>query len=70
MLMQVFMFFVVFFSSNFLYKTKCCRYSRQIDAIQMGTHNICFYKEVDKNYIGYTLKTMELLDCALIGYMQ
>ena len=33
----------------------------------MGTHNICLYKEVDKNYTGYNLKTMELLDCALIG---
>ena len=35
--------------------------------IQMGTHNICLYKEVDKKYTGYNLKTMELLDCALIG---
>ena len=33
----------------------------------MGTHNICLYKEVDKKYIGYNLKTMELLNCALIG---
>ena len=33
----------------------------------MGTHNICLYKEVDKNYTGCNLKTMELLDCALIG---
>ena len=33
----------------------------------MGTHNICVYKEVDKKYTGYNLKTMELLDCALIG---
>ena len=33
----------------------------------MGTHNICLYKEVDKKYTGYNLKTMELLDCALIG---
>ena len=40
---------------------------RQVDAIQMGTHNICLYKEVDKKYTGYNLKTMELLDCALIG---
>ena len=35
--------------------------------IQMGTHNICLYKEVDKKYMSYNLKTMELLDCALIG---
>ena len=33
----------------------------------MGAHNICLYKEVDKKYTGYNLKTMELLDCALIG---
>ena len=33
----------------------------------MGTHNICLYKEVDKKYPGCNLKTMELLDCALIG---
>ena len=33
----------------------------------MGTHNICLYKEVDKKYTGYNLKTMELLDFALIG---
>ena len=33
----------------------------------MGTHNICLYKGVDKNYTDYNLKTMELLDCALIG---
>ena len=37
------------------------------DAIQMGTHNICLYKEIDKKYNGCNLKTMELLDCALIG---
>ena len=40
---------------------------QQADAIQMGTHNICLYKEVDKNYSGCNLKTTELLDCALIG---
>ena len=33
----------------------------------MSTHNICFYKEVDKKYTGCYLKTAELLDCALIG---
>ena len=34
----------------------------------MGTHNICLYKEVDKKYVhGCNLKTMELLDWALIG---
>ena len=33
----------------------------------MGTHNICRYKEVDKKYTGCYLKTVKLLDCALIG---
>ena len=33
----------------------------------MSTHNICFYKEVDKKYTGCNLKTTKLLDCALIG---
>ena len=40
---------------------------RQVDAIQMSTHNICLYKEVKKKYIGCNLKTTEFLDCALIG---
>ena len=35
--------------------------------IQMGTHNICLYKEVDKKYTGCNLKNTELLDCVLIG---
>ena len=59
------------FLSDFLYKGICCGYSfelhRQVDAIQMSTHNICLYKEVDKKYTGCNLKTTELLDCALIG---
>ena len=38
----------------------------QVDAIQMGTHNICIYKEVAKKYTGCNLKTTVLLDCALI----
>ena len=41
--------------------------NRQVDAIQMGTHNIRLYKEVDKKYTDCNLKTMELLDCAVIG---
>ena len=61
----------IFFSSDFLYKSICCGYSfelhRQVDAIQMGSHNICLYKEVDKKYTCCNLKTMELLDCVLIG---
>ena len=54
-----------------MYKSICCGYSfelhRQVDAIQMGAHNVCLNKEVDKKYTGCNLKTTELLDCALIG---
>ena len=32
----------------------------------MGTHNVCLYKELDKQYTGCNLKTMVLLDCELI----
>ena len=39
----------------------------QVDDIQMGTHNICLYKEVDKMYTACNLKTTKSLDCALIG---
>ena len=57
--------------SDFLYKILCCGYSfelhRQVDATQMCTHIICFYKEVDKKYTSCNLKTTELLDCVLIG---
>ena len=64
------MLFIHFFPI-LLYKSICCGYSfelhRQVDAIQMGTHNICLYKEVDKKYTGCYLKTTEVLDCALIG---
>ena len=59
------------FFSDFLYKGICCRYSfelhRQVDAIQMRTHNICLYKNVNKKYTGYKLKTTEFHECALIG---
>ena len=57
--------------SDFLYKGICCGHSfelhRQVDAIQMSTHNICLFKKVDKKYTGCNLKTTELLDYALIG---
>ena len=36
---------------------------RQVDEIQMGSHNICLYKEVNKKYTDCILKTTELLDC-------
>ena len=60
-----------FYLCDFLYKGICCGYPfelhRLVDAIQMSTHNICLYKEVDIKYTGCNLKTMELLDCELIG---
>ena len=53
------------------YKNICHGYlfelHRKVDAIQMGTHTVCLYKEVNKKYSGCNLKTTELLDCALIG---
>ena len=59
------------FFSDFLYKGICCGYSfelhRQVDAIQMRTHNICLYKKVNKKYTGCNLKTTEIHECALIG---
>ena len=58
--------FLCFFFSDFLYKSICCGYSfelrRQVNAIQIGTHNICLYKEVDKKYTGYNLK-----NCSTVG---
>ena len=47
------MMFMRFFS-NFLYKSICCGYSfelhQQVDAIQIGTHNICLYKSICCGY--------------------
>ena len=61
----------VFFSSDLLCKNICCGYTfelhRQVNAIQMGTHNICLYKEVDKKYTGCNLMTTEFLDSVLTG---
>ena len=68
---RIYLMIIMRFFSDFLYKGICCGYSfelhRQVDAIQMSTHNICLYKEVKKKYIGCNLKTTEFLDCALIG---
>ena len=56
--------FELFFLSDFLYKRICCGYAfelhRQVDAIQMGTHNIWLYKEVDEKYTNYNLKIYEI----------
>ena len=45
---DAYIMFLCFFS-DFLYKSICCGYSfelhQQVDAIQMGTHNICLQKE-------------------------
>ena len=64
------MFLCCFIYFYFLYKGLGCGYSferyRQVDAIQMGTHNICLHK-LGKKYTGCNLKTLELLDCVLIG---
>ena len=53
----VLFFFLIFFLKAYV----------QVDAIQMGTHNLCIYKEVDKKYTGCNLKTTELLDCTYRG---
>ena len=70
MFLCVFFFFCLFVS-GFLYKSIIYGYPhelhRQVDAIQMGSHNIWLYKEVDKKYTGCILKTTESLDCSLIG---
>ena len=62
--------YAIFFP-DFLHEGIYCGYSfelhRLVDAIQMSTHKICLYKEVDKKYTGCNLKTTKLLDCALIG---
>ena len=64
---MVLLFIIFFIKANYL----CCGYSlelhQQVHAIQMDTHNICLYKEVDKKYTDYNLKTVELLDCTYKG---
>ena len=67
----MFMVFIFVFLIFFLYKSIFCGYPfelhQQVDAIQMGIHNICLYKEGDKKCTGCNLKTTELLDCARLG---
>ena len=45
--------FAILFSDFLFYKNICCGYSfelpRLVEAIQMSSHNVCFYKEVDKS---------------------
>ena len=61
----------VFSLTDFLSKSICCGYPfelhRQVDAIQIGTHNICLYKNINKKYSGCNLMETGLHDCALIG---
>ena len=68
---RTYLMMIMRFFSCSLYKGICYGYSFELhqlgNAIQMGTHSICLYKVVDKNYSGCNLKTTELLDCALIG---
>ena len=63
-------FFLIFFIKTYYVGTNLngIRH-QQVDAIQMGTHNICLYKEENKKYTGCNLKTTELLDsqCEFIG---
>ena len=67
--LMVFMqfFFLIFFIKAYVVDTHLNCMQVEVDAIQLGTHNICLHKEVDKKYTGCNLKTMELLDCAPIG---
>ena len=47
------MFVCVFFFSDFFVKAYVVgtHLNRQVNAVQMGTHSICLYKEVDKEYM-------------------
>ena len=62
---------MIIFPEFFFYKSICSGYSfelhQQVDAIQMGTTNTYFNKEIDKTYTGSNMKTTELPDCTLIG---
>ena len=60
----VLLFLLIFFIKAYVVGTHLNGF---VNAIQMGTHNLCFHKEVDKKYTGCNLKTTELLDCVLIG---
>ena len=59
------------FVSDILYKSIYCGYlfelHQQVDAIQMGTHNICLYK-VDKKFVIW--KLLNCLTVRLQGYVR
>ena len=56
---RIYLMMIMRFFSDFLCKGICCEYlfelHRQVDAIQMSTHNVCLYKEVKKKYTGCNL---------------
>ena len=56
--------FAILFS-DFLYKYIYCGHSfelpRLIEAIQMSSHNICFYKEVDKSTLTVIKSTLTVI---------
>ena len=50
--------FLIFFMKAYVVGT-------QVGAIQMGTHNICLYKEVYMKYIGCNLKPWNGIACGV-----
>ena len=60
-------FFLIFFIKAYVVGTHLNCINKSMQFTEMGIHNICLPKEVDKKYTGCNLKTMELLDCTLIG---
>ena len=54
-------FFLIFFIKAYIVGTHLNRINKSMQL------NMRLYKEADKKYTGCNLKTMELLDCALIG---
>ena len=47
--MMIMRFFLIFFIKAYVVGTHL-RLHRQVDAIQMSTHNLCLYKDVKKKY--------------------
>ena len=63
-----FFFFQIFFIKAYVVGTHLnCLNKSLVNAIQMSTHNIYFYKVDTKKDTGCNLKITEFLDCALIG---
>ena len=53
--------------ADFLYKSICFGYMLEfpwlVEAIQTSSHNLCFYKEVDKSILAVILR---LLNCLTV----